>query len=169
MPCASSHSASSPETYEGPLSDSSRGRRFTLTCSSWLISIPAVVQDELIGNHKKDIQAGKEKLNLEVKALRKCGVKVDISSINVAAESERYAQHVESVKAAHGIDLSPTILTICEETFPVDLAWGEVCMKRKRYTEEQIIGILKEHEADGPTNELIRSRTMEPSQSQFCA
>ena len=29
-------------------------------------------------------------------------------------------------------------------------------MKRKRYTEEQIIGILKEHEAGVPANELIR-------------
>ena len=29
-------------------------------------------------------------------------------------------------------------------------------MKRKRYTEEQIIGILKEHEAGVPAQELIR-------------
>ena len=29
-------------------------------------------------------------------------------------------------------------------------------MKRKTYTEEQIIGILKEHEAGVPANELIR-------------
>ena len=29
-------------------------------------------------------------------------------------------------------------------------------MKRKRYTEEQIIGILKEHEAGMPAEELIR-------------
>ena len=29
-------------------------------------------------------------------------------------------------------------------------------MKRKRYTEEQIIGILKEHEAGVAANELIR-------------
>ena len=29
-------------------------------------------------------------------------------------------------------------------------------MKRKRYTEEQIIGILKEHEAGAPAGELAR-------------
>ena len=29
-------------------------------------------------------------------------------------------------------------------------------MKRKRYTEEQIIGILKEHEAGVPAQEVIR-------------
>jgi putative transposase len=29
-------------------------------------------------------------------------------------------------------------------------------MKRKRYTEEQIIAILKEHEAGMPANEVIR-------------
>ena len=29
-------------------------------------------------------------------------------------------------------------------------------MKRKRYTEEQIIGILKEHESGVPANEIIR-------------
>ena len=29
-------------------------------------------------------------------------------------------------------------------------------MKRKRYTEEQIIAILKEHEAGLPTDELLR-------------
>ena len=29
-------------------------------------------------------------------------------------------------------------------------------MKRKRYTEEQIIGILKEHESGVPASEIIR-------------
>lgn len=29
-------------------------------------------------------------------------------------------------------------------------------MKRKRYTEEQIIGILKEHESGVPANEIFR-------------
>ena len=33
---------------------------------------------------------------------------------------------------------------------------GEVDMKRKTYTEEQIIAILNEHEAGLPANEVIR-------------
>ncbi len=36
-------------------------------------------------------------------------------------------------------------------------------MKRKTYTDEQIIGILKEHEAGLPANEVIRKRGISPA------
>lgn len=36
-------------------------------------------------------------------------------------------------------------------------------MKKSRYTEEQIIGILKEHESGIPTGELCRKHGMSPS------
>ena len=40
-------------------------------------------------------------------------------------------------------------------------------MKRSRYTEEQIIGILREHEAGTKTAELCRKHGM--SEATFCA
>jgi putative transposase len=39
--------------------------------------------------------------------------------------------------------------------FSIDLG-KESSMKGKRFTEEQIIGVLKEHDAGAPTKELCR-------------
>lgn len=68
------------------------------------VYIPAVVQDELIGNHAKDVRTGQEKLSLEIKGLKKRGVEVSVPKIDIAAESTSYTEHVESVKAKHGIN-----------------------------------------------------------------
>ena len=38
------------------------------------------------------------------------------------------------------------------------LETGELRMKRKRFTEEQIIGVLREHEAGGTAQEVCRRR-----------
>ena len=46
--------------------------------------------------------------------------------------------------------------------FPVILTQGGPDMKRKRYTEEQIISILKEHEAGVPT-EVCRKHNSSPA------
>jgi len=40
--------------------------------------------------------------------------------------------------------------------FPLDLVKGELNMKQKRYTEEQIIGFLKTDEAGAKVSDLIR-------------
>ena len=40
--------------------------------------------------------------------------------------------------------------------FPLLLKEGELEMKRKRFSEEQIVGVLKEHEAGGTAREICR-------------
>jgi putative transposase len=46
--------------------------------------------------------------------------------------------------------------TTSDVGFPYKMTLGGPAMKRKRYTEEQIISIVKEHEAGGSVPELSR-------------
>ena len=53
-------------------------------------------------------------------------------------------------------DLSPRKVASIREGFSLDLTEGDPRMKSKRYTEEQIIGILKENEAGVPVSQVLR-------------
>ncbi|MFQ5785828.1 MAG: hypothetical protein ACE5H8_13540 [Alphaproteobacteria bacterium] len=48
------------------------------------------------------------------------------------------------------LTVSPVIRAMVDESFPGKFEKGELGMKRKRFTEELIIDVLREHEAVGP-------------------
>ena len=76
----------------------------------------------------------------------------NLSSLKLAKERKALAQLTSRVPS----DLFPENLTVAKEIFPMKLKLGKVDMKRKYYTEEQIIGILHERTAGLPANEVIR-------------
>lgn len=87
------------------LLDSAHIRKLLIGCRRLGISlyIPALVEDELRGNHKQDIRKSFEVVGAEIKQLRKRGITIELPELDEAKELAKYGKLIAAVKKKFGV------------------------------------------------------------------